>query len=84
MRYLTDFVWLLMIGTTLTVFAIYEKVSANGTAVAKSRIKTAILVLCAISLAVAFLSIFAHSKNAVWFSNSIGYAFIKHTIAFWV
>ncbi len=84
MRYLTDFVWLLMIAATITMMAMYENYAACGSELQIKRLRGVIIVLCAISLAVAFLSIFAHSKNAVWFSNSIAYSYIKHLIAFWL
>ena len=84
MRYFTDFTWLIMTAASITIFAEYEKYSASGNGVELNRLNRRIVMLTAISFAVAFLSIFAHSKNAVWFSNSIGYACIKHLICFWL
>lgn len=82
MRYFTDFIWLLMLPSVITIFAAYERFESS--AVALNLLKKAIIAVCFISVAVAFLSIFAHSKNAVWWSNSIGYCYLKHLIAFWI
>lgn len=84
MRYLTDFVWLLMLAASMTIFALYESKSEQTSSGALINIRRIVTVLSYMCFAVAFLSIFAHSKNAVWFSNSIGYAYIKHLIAFWL
>lgn len=84
MRYFTDFVWLLMIAASLSLFAIYDDYIRDGSRVRVHRLRLAVIVLAAISLTVAFLSIYTHSKNAVWWSNSIGYSHLKHLIAFWL
>ena len=84
MRYFTDFIWLLMIASVITVFATYEMFEKAGSTLELTRFKKLVVALCLVSLTVAFLSIFAHSKNAVWWSNSIGYNYIKHLVAFWL
>ena len=80
MRYFTDFIWLIALPSVITIFAMYDKLTEKNTA----KLNTVVLILCSICMSVAFLSIFAHSKNAVWWSNSIGYSYIKHLIAFWI
>ncbi len=84
MRYFTDFVWLLSIASAMTVFAMYKACEIQGASVKAVRLNTAVLILSTLCMTIAFLSIFAHSKNAVWWSNSIGYSYIKHLIAFWL
>lgn len=84
MRYLTDFVWLLMIAATMTVFALHERILDGKSTLTDHRLRTLAMVLCGVSVAVGFLSIFAHSKNAVWWSNSIAYQYIKYLISFWL
>lgn len=84
MRYFTDFVWLLMIAASVSLFAMYDDYIRDGSRVRVRRLRLAVVVLAAISLTVAFLSIYTHSKNAVWWSNSIGYSHLKHLIGFWL
>lgn len=84
MRYLTDFVWLLMIAATMTVFALHERILDGKSTLTDHRLRTLAMVLCGVSVAVGFLSIFCHSKNAVWWSNSIAYQYIKYIISFWL
>lgn len=82
MRYFTDFIWLLMLSAVITIFNAYERF--DNSAIAVNLLKKAVIIACLMSVSVAFLSIFAHSKNAVWWSNSIGYCYLKHLIAFWI
>lgn len=84
MRYFTDFVWLLMIAASISLFAVYDDYIQDGPRIRVRRLRSVVIILAAISLAVAFLSIYTHSKNAVWWSNSIGYSHIKHLVAFWI
>lgn len=84
MRYLTDFVWLLMISATMTVFALHDRILDGKSTLTAHRLRTLAMVLCGVSVAVGFLSIFAHSKNAVGWSNSIAYQYIKYLISFWL
>lgn len=84
MRYLTDFVWLLMIGASMTVFALHERILDGKSTLTDNRLRSLALVLCGVAVAIGFLSIFAHSKNAVWWSNSVAYQYIKYIISFWL
>lgn len=84
MRYLTDFVWLIMIAASMTVMALHERILDGKSTLTDVRLRSLAIVLCGVSVAVAFLSIFAHSKNAVWWSNSIAYHYIKYLISFWL
>lgn len=84
MRYLTDFVWLIMIAASMTVMALHERILDGKSTLTDVRLRSLAIILCGVSVAVAFLSIFAHSKNAVWWSNSIAYHYIKYLISFWL
>ncbi len=84
MRYFADFVWLLMLAASMTVFGLYERVEKGESAISSKMLRVWLVVLVYVSMAVAFLSIFAHSKNAVWWSNSIAYQYIKTLVAFWL
>ncbi len=84
MRYLTDFVWLLMIAASMTVFALHERILDGKSTLTDHRLRSLAIALCGVSVAVGFLSVFAHSKNAVWWSNSIAYQYVKHLISFWL
>ena len=84
MRYFTDFNWLLMLASVSTIFALYDNYTTENDLIKIKRLRFVIIILCGISMAVAFFSIFAHSKNAVWWSNSIGYHYIKYIFSFWL
>lgn len=77
-RYYTDFVWLLMLASSVTVFAMYDRYQ-NGENVIR-----ATLILSAVTLAVAFLTIFAHTENSIETANPMLYYTMQHLIAFWM
>ena len=84
MRYFTVFNWVLMLASVSTIFALYDNYTTENDLIKIKRLRFVIIILCGISMAVAFFSIFAHSKNAVWWSNSIGYHYIKYIFSFWL
>lgn len=80
-RYYTDFSWLIALASCITIFALYAKY--NGGAAEKSLIRVT-LILSAASLALAFLSVFAHSEYTIRTANPMVYYNIQHLIAFWM
>ena len=81
-RYFTDFVWLMMIASTVTVFAYYDRSIKDTTA--RSKIIKITIVLSLMSVILAFLSIFAHSEDSIQSANPTLYYTIQHLIAFWM
>ncbi len=81
-RYFTDFIWLLMIASAVTVFAYYDR--NIGNIEAKSKIISIVTVLTVVSLALAFLRIFAHSEDSIQAANPTLYYTVQHLIAFWL
>ncbi len=80
-RYYTDFVWLLMLAVSVTVFALYDRYSSVN---ASEKIISITLTLSAVSLVFAFLTIFAHTENSIESANPTLYYTIQHLIAFWM
>ncbi len=81
-RYYMDFVWLMMIGSVITVFAIYAKTGGNMKARAQTLNITAVLAY--VTIALAFLTIFAHTEDPIMGSNPGLYYKIQYMIAFWL
>lgn len=81
-RYFTDFVWLIMMASVITVFAYYDINIGNTKAAARVISITTLLSVAAIVLA--FLSIFAHSEDSIQSANPTLYYSIQHLIAFWL
>lgn len=81
-RYYNDFVWLLMIGSVITVFALYER--SDGDIKASASVINITVCLSFITLAFSFLSVFAHTEDAVVSTNPDLYYSIQYMIAFWM
>lgn len=81
-RYFTDFVWLAMLGTCISVFSYYEKYADN--AAVRSKLIGVVTALTFITLAFVFLRLFAHSEDAISLQNPTLYHQIEHMIAFWL
>lgn len=81
-RYYMDFVWLMMMGSVITVFATYENTGGNMKARAQTLNITAVLAY--VTIALAFLTIFAQSENSILGSNPGLYYKIQYMIAFWL
>lgn len=81
-RYFSDFVWMLMLASVFTVFALYDTcVSRKGTG---QQVIRATAALSAITLIFAFLSILAHGEDSIEAANPTLYYTIQHLIAFWM
>ena len=80
-RYFTDYVWMMMIASSITIFAVYKKKSGDELNIRRTR--AVVLALSYVTLAFALLSIPAHSENAIVNSNAYIYYKIQHLIAFW-
>ena len=81
-RYYMDFVWLMMLGSVITVFALYNR--AVTTSNSTLHIINVTGLLTAATIVMAFLSIFAHTEDAVVSTNPELYYGIEHMIAFWL
>lgn len=81
-RYFNDFVWILMIGTAITVFAYYDMLKDDDTR--RSGFIKLVGALSLISLVFVFLRIFAHSEDSIKNANPLVYYTMQHLIAFWL
>lgn len=81
-RYFTDFVWLLMIASAVTVFAYYDRNVDNIKI--RSRVVSITTILSVTAIILAFLSIFAHSEDSIQAANPTLYYTVQHLIAFWL
>lgn len=81
-RYYMDFVWLMMMGSVITVFAMYDR--TNGDIKARTPVINVTVTLAFITLALSFLTIFAHTEDAVVSTNPALFYKIQHMIAFWL
>lgn len=81
-RYFTDFVWLLMIASAVTVFAYYDRNVDNIKI--RSRVVSITTILSNAAIILAFLSIFAHSEDSIQAANPTLYYTVQHLIAFWL
>lgn len=78
-RYFTDFVWLLMLASSVTIFALLDRYKEN-----QKPILRLIVGLSAVSVILAFLRIFAHSEDSIVSANPVLYYSIERLIAFWM
>lgn len=78
-RYFTDFVWLLMLSSSITVFALLDRFREN-----KKPLLRLVVVLASVSVIMALLRIFAHSEDSIVGSNPILYYNIERLVAFWM
>ncbi len=81
-RYYMDFVWLMMMASVITVFALYNRAVTTSNSTANIINVTGLLT--AATIAMAFLSIFAHTEDAIVSTNPELYYGIEHMIAFWL
>ncbi len=81
-RYFTDFIWIAMLASAVTIFAYYHEHKDNETE--RKRLVTIVTVLVCISFATGFLKIFAHSENSVKRGNPVLYHTVEHAVAFWL
>ncbi|MCH5212735.1 MAG: hypothetical protein J1G06_06955 [Oscillospiraceae bacterium] len=81
-RYFTDFVWMLMLGSVITVFALYERNIDKPETLRRTR--TIILILSYATIALSLLSILAHSDQSIVRNNPYMFYKLQHLIAFWV
>lgn len=81
-RYFLDFVWLMMIASSMTVFAYFERYRTVG--VQRSRAIAIVITLSVITAVVAYLTIFARSEDAIINANPELYYNMMHLIAFWL
>ena len=79
-RYYLDFVWLCMLASCIVIFSLHESYGAKRWGRSFFR---AVMILCAATLAFAFLSIFAHSEDSIMEANPLVYHTLRHLIAFW-
>lgn len=77
-RYFTDYVWMLMLGAVLTIFAMYDRPKTG-----RKRVNKVIISLAAATVILSLLSIFAHSDQSIERHNPYMYYTIQHLIAFW-
>ena len=76
-RYFNDFVWLMMLASSVTIFALYDKYKSKG-------IIKLTLAVSAVTLAIAFLTIFAHEEDSIQSAYPQLYYTVQHLIAFWM
>ncbi len=81
-RYFTDFVWLACLATGVTVLAYYEMLKDKPRS--RNRLVGIVLVLSVVSVAMAFLRIFAHTEDSIMNANPVLYYSVQHLIAFWL
>lgn len=81
-RYFGDFVWIAMTGSVLVILACYDR---QGGEPGSCRLLLRLVVsACCITLAFAFLRIFAHSEDSIQSANPALYYQIRSLIAFWM
>lgn len=76
-RYFNDFVWLMMLASAVTIFALYDKCKSQG-------IIKLTLIVSAVTLIIAFLTIFAHEENSIREAYPQLYYTVQHLTAFWM
>lgn len=81
-RYYSDFVWLMMIASSVTAFALYRS-AGEGTA-ARATVVHVVTALMLLTIAFSFMTIFAKNDNPVETANPGLYYSIQHMIAFWL
>lgn len=78
-RYFTDFTWLVMLASSISVFALFNRQSGES-----KGLRALIIALSFISLAIVFLRVFAHSEDSIRSANPLLYYNIERLIAFWM
>ncbi|MBR0366045.1 MAG: hypothetical protein IJH94_04515 [Clostridia bacterium] len=78
-RYFTDFVWLLMLASSITIFALLDRFKENN-----KPLLWLIIVLASVSVIMVFLRVFAHSEDSIADSNPMLYYNIERLVAFWM
>lgn len=81
-RYYLDFVWLMMIASSLTVFAL-SSAAVEGTE-SHSALMRVITALVLLTLAFAVLSIFARTEDSIRAADPAVYYKLQYMIAFWL
>ncbi|HIV86036.1 MAG TPA: hypothetical protein H9900_04415 [Candidatus Monoglobus merdigallinarum] len=81
-RYFTDFVWLGMIAACVTIFSYYDSFE-NGAPQNAGLINT-VNILSAVTIALVFLRIFAHTEDSIMEANPMLYYTVQSLVAFWM
>ena len=80
-RYFTDFIWLLMLSTSMTIFALYNKYTDMTS---RKTLGTLTITLSGLTLVLVILGILCHREYPLNEFNPNIYYSIQHMIAFWM
>ena len=79
--YFTDFIWLLMLSTSMTIFALYNKYTDMTS---RKTLGTLTITLSGLTLVLVILGILCHREYPLNEFNPNIYYSIQHMIAFWM
>ena len=80
-RYFTDYVWMMMLGAALSIFAVYEK--KRGDRISRRYTIAVVTTLAYVTMTLTLLAIFAQSDHGIAASNPYIYYKVYHMISFW-